>query len=254
MKTCVNGSVYVPKELEGNVPSVRLNACDIAVKTAERALQGALVSGLIASNEEKVKLLDAQLLSIRTDLIATVTAHLEKINPNLVSAEQKQQNVDAAVLRYDEFRDAEAMKIESKRISDLKISEEKKQLLEDAKLRQLETTSSDESFAAATRAVVRQELAVRVLEVGGEEMDEDLEQSIQQSNAVLTERLVNTAGNSQSKNGRAARAQKTQKPSKDKGRTPQKPQKTKQQKGKGKGGRGAAGATKAKGKGGRGAH
>ena len=249
VKTCVNGSVYVPKELEGNA---RLNACDIAVKTAERALQGALVSGLIASNEEKVKLLDAQLLSIRTDLIATVTAHLEKINPNLVSAEQKQQNVDAAVLRYDEFRDAEAMKIESKRISDLKISEEKKQLLEDAKLRQLETTSSDESFAAATRAVVRQELAVRVLEVGGEEMDEDLEQSIQQSNAVLTERLVNTAGNSQSKNGRATRAQKTQKPSKDKGRTPQKPQKTKQQ--KGKGGRGAAGATKAKGKGGRGAH
>ena len=192
------------------------------------------------------------MLSIRTELIPTVTAHLEKINPNLVSAEQKQQNVDAAVLSYDEFRDAEAMKIESKRINDLKISEEKKQLLEDAKLRQLETTSSDESFAAATRAVVRQELAVRVLEVGGEEMDEDLEQCIQQSNAVLTERLVNTAGNSQSKNGRAARAQKTQKPSKDKGRTPQKPQKTKQH--KGKGGRGAAGAAKAKGKGGRGAH
>ena len=43
------------------------------------ALQDALVSGLIASNEEKVKLLEAQLLSIRTDLIATVTAHLEKI-------------------------------------------------------------------------------------------------------------------------------------------------------------------------------
>ena len=222
MKTCVNGSVYVPKELEGNA---RLNACDIAVKTAERALQGALVSGLIASNEEKVKLLDAQLLSIRTELIATVTAHLEKINPNLVSAEQKQQNVDAAALSYDEFRDAEAMKIESKRISDLKISEEKKQLLEDAKLRQLETTSSDESFAAATRAVVRQELAVRVLEVGGEEMDEDLEQCIQQSNAVLTERLVNTAGNSQSKNGRATRAQKLRSLRRTKGEHPRSPRK-----------------------------
>ena len=80
-------------------------------------------------------------------------------------------------------------------------------------------------------------------------MDEDLEQSIQVSNAVLTERLVNTAGNSQSKNGRAAGAQKTPKPSKGKG----KPQKSKKPQ-KGKGGRGAAGATKAKGKGGRGAH
>jgi hypothetical protein len=196
-----------------------------------------------------IKLLDAQLLSIRTDLIATVTAHFEKINPDLVLAEQKQQNVDAAALRYDEFRDVEAMKIESKRINDLKISEEKKKLLEDAKLQHLETTSSAESFAAATRAVVRQELAVRLLEVGGEEMDDDLEQSIQVSNAVLTERLVNTAGNSPLKNGRATRAQKTQNSSKDKGRTPQK---TKQQ--KGKGGRGAAGATKPKGKGGRGAH
>ena len=155
--------------------------------------------------------------------------------------------MDAAVLKYDEFRDAEAIKIESKRISDLKLNEQKQKSLEDAKLEQLETTSGPETFAAATRAVVRQELAVRVLEVGGEQMDEDLEHDIQVSNAVLTERLVNTAGNSQSKNGRATRAQKTQKPSK-KGKP------SKQSTGKGKGGRGAAGATKPKGKGGRGAH
>jgi hypothetical protein len=244
VKTCVTGSVRIPKELEGNA---RLIECVKAVRTAERAIQGTLISGLIASNEEKVKLLDAQLLGIKTELVANVTAHLEEVSSKLVSAEQKQQNVDAAVLKYDEFRDAEAIKIESKRISDLKVNEQKQKSLEDAKLEQLETTSGPETFAAATRAVVRQELAVRVLEVGGEQMDEDLEHDIQVSNAVLTERLVNTAGNSQSKNGRATRAQKTQKPSK-KGKP------SKQSTGKGKGGRGAAGATKPKGKGGRGAH
>lgn len=252
VKTCVTGSVYIPKELEGNE---RLSQCDAAVKAAERALQGALIAGLTASNEEKLKQLEIQLLAIRTDLVNNVTAHLQEINVSLVSPAQKLLHVNAAAKLYDDFREAEVLKIESKRIKNLKDHEEKKKELEDEKLRQLETTSSSESYAAATRAVVRQELAIRVLEVGGEGMDEDLETQVKVSNAALAEKLVNTIANSQSKNGRAERARKTQQSSKTRGK-PQKEkgkaQKSKQQ--TRKGGHVGAGATKPKGNGGRGAH
>jgi hypothetical protein len=246
-------SVRYPEEMKADA---KLEASNKSINTALRALQGTVVQGVIAATHDELKFHEAALQQIETDLTASVTQHLQTVK--FMTDERKTQIVRNAVETFGGRRDAEILKIESKRVKDLEDLVVNKKNLEDTKLKQLETCSDERSLAAATRAIVRQEIAAGASPDG--EMDEDDESEQMLANAALSNKVASIVKNTQSKNGRAERAQKTQKQTPKQHQQQQKqplnPSKTQnaQGKGKGKGNHAASknGSTKAKKKGTRG--
>jgi hypothetical protein len=235
-------SVRYPEEMKADE---KLKASNKSIDTALRALQGTVVKGVIAATVDELAFHEAALQQIETDLTANVTQHLQTVK--FMTNERKSQIVASAVKTFGDRRDAEILKIESKRVKDLEDRAENKKNLEDTKLKQLETCSDEKSLAAVTRAIVRQEIAAGAFPDG--EMDEDDESEQMMANAALSNKVVNIVKNTQqSKNGRADRAQKTQK------QTPKQHQQQRKQPQKGKGNHAASknGSTKAKKKGTRG--
>ena len=246
-------SVRYPKEMKADE---KLEASNLSIETALRALQGTVITGVITATTDEIVFHEAALLKIGTDLTASVTHHLQAVK--FLTDAHKNDIVLNAIEKFGVRRDAEILKIESKRVTDLEAVAENKKNLEDTKLKQLETNSNSESIAAATRAIVRQEIAAGAFGEG--EMDEDDEAEAMAANAALTNKVVSIVKTTQSKNGRAERAQKTQKQKpkqhQQQQKQPQNPSKTQnaQGKGKGKGGHAASknGSTTAKKKGTRG--
>jgi hypothetical protein len=246
-------SVRYPKEMKADE---KLEASNLSIETALRALQGTVITGVITATTDEIVFHEAALLKIGTDLTASVTHHLQAVK--FLTDAHKNDIVLSAIEKFGVRRDAEILKIESKRVTDLEAVAENKKNLEDTKLKQLETNSNSESIAAATRAIVRQEIAAGAFIEG--EMDEDDEAEAMAANAALTNKVVSIVKTTQSKNGRAERAQKTQKQKPKQHQQQQKqplnPSKTQnaQGKGKGKGSHAASkkGSTTAKKKGTRG--
>ena len=123
-------SVRYPKEMKADE---KLEASNLSIETALRALQGTVVTGVITATIDEIAFHEAALLQIGTNLSANVTQHLQAVK--FLTDERKNEIVLSALEKFGDRRDAEILKIESQRVTDLESRAVNKKNLEDTKLK-----------------------------------------------------------------------------------------------------------------------